>query len=117
MLKLSKDDAKKFFEELYRGKSGDDPIDRGVFYEIATRLIAKSTDQTTVGPTALQALILNYLSGSGTRYKVDSVSIAHISRPGVSALLKSVPNVTLKQLIAEAKKNGYDVDIIGTRKK
>jgi hypothetical protein len=117
MLMLTKADAKKFFNGLYGGRAATTSVDRGDFYEIATRIIAKSKNQTIVGPTALQALMLNYIAQQKGSKKVDidSVSIAHISRPGVAALMQAHPNVTLQGLIDTAGDQGYEVEVLGVQ--
>lgn len=113
-MELSKDDARKFFGAMYKGPSGADSVDRGDFYEIATKFIVKDARQTTVGATALQGLLVNYVLGTSNPKAVqaDAVMIAHISRPGVGAFVKAFPSASIDDLVAAAKAEGFEVEVL-----
>jgi hypothetical protein len=89
-------------------------VDRGDFYETATKFIVRDKAQTTVGVTALQSLMVNYVLGSADPKGVqpDAVMLAHISRPGVGAFVKAFPSATADELISAAKAEGFQVEVI-----
>lgn len=115
MTYLTKDEARSFFGALYDGPGGGDPVDRGDFYELATRFVAKSDGQTVVGPTALQGLMLAYAMGHGQSggNGPNAIYLAHISRPGVGAFARAYEGVTAADLIRDAKAAGFEAEIIG----
>ena len=114
--KMTNDEAAKFFQNLYRNPlPGEEPVDRGVFYSIATKLIAKSPEQTTVGVTALQALMLNYVAARPdrpTKVRDAALLLAHISRPGAGTFVRAFPDATLEELVEEARRAGYEVEVL-----
>src|SRR5262245_47816113 len=105
--------SKEFFASLYENQPAGLT---GNFDAAVTKLVTKMGSTTVVGDQALQALMMNYVTSSpqnAAKGQNIAAALGGIKMGAVNAFATAFPGVKLDTLIAEAKKAGHHVEVIG----
>jgi hypothetical protein len=110
---ISPEVAKSFFKGLYEElpKIPNTPQ----FDLMTTRIVTQLGGTVSTGDQALQGLMFNYILASPDRAAAGQrlgAVLGNIKQAAVMEFAKTFPNANLDELVAAAKKAGYDVEVL-----
>jgi hypothetical protein len=115
---LTVDKAKEFFGALYDERTAPDlnEIDSA-----AIRMVARLGPHVMPGNDALGLVMMNHVMATpkvskDARIEITAAVLGDIKAMAVASFLNQFPQTNVEQLVASARKAGYDVEILSVEK-